>query len=116
MPKGYGVEINFTDTQLFSTGLPVVSKNSIKKYQSLTDKKDIRKNPDHKIDEDFPGFPNGSATEKIITPKTALEKKVAAVNITDEEKVNKNKDEKYEAESDGSGGAFSATEQVKDDE
>jgi hypothetical protein len=34
MPKGYGVEINFTDTQLFSTGLPVVSKNSIKKYQS----------------------------------------------------------------------------------
>ena len=31
----------------------------------LRDKKDIQKNSDHKIDEDFPGFPNGSATEKI---------------------------------------------------
>lgn len=82
----------------------------------MKDKKDIQKNPDHKIDEDFPGFPNGNATEKIITPKTALEKKVAAVNITDGEKVNKKKGEKDEAESDGSGGAFNATEEMKNDE
>ena len=82
----------------------------------LRDKKDIQKNSDHKIDEDFPGFPNGSATEKIITPKTALEKKVAAVNTTGEEKVNKKKGEKDEAESDGSGGAFTGTEEVKDED
>ncbi len=87
-----------------------------KNTSPLKDKKDIQKNPDHKIDEDFPGFPNGNATEKIITPKTALEKKVAAVNITDGEKVNKKKGEKDEAESDGSGGAFNATEEMKNDE
>lgn len=28
-----------------------------------------------KIDQDFPGFPNCSATEKWIKPKTAIEKK-----------------------------------------
>ncbi len=87
-----------------------------KNTSPMKDKKDIKKNPDHKIDEDFPGFPNGNATEKIITPKTALEKKVAAVNITDGEKVNKKKGEKDEAESDGSGGAFNATEEMKNDE
>lgn len=83
---------------------------------ALTDKTDIPKNPDAKIDQDFPGFPNGNATEKIITPETTLEKKVAAVNITDGEKMDKKKNDKEESASDGSGGAFNATEQVNDDE
>ncbi len=82
----------------------------------LTDKKDIPKNPDHKIDQDFPGFPNGNATEKIITPETATEKKIAAVNITDGEKMEKKKDANDESASDGSGGAFAATEQMNDKE
>lgn len=83
---------------------------------ALTDKTDIPKNPDPKIDQDFPGFPYGNASEKIITPETTIEKKVAAVNITDGEKMDKKKGDKDESASDGSGGAFTATEQVNDDE
>ena len=79
----------------------------------LIDKKDIPLNSDNKIDQDFTGFPHGNATEKLITPKTDLEKKVAGVDITDGEKVNKSVDE---AQSDGSGGAFEATENMTDDE
>lgn len=82
----------------------------------LTDKKDIQRNSDNKIDQDFPGFPHGTATEKMITPKTTVEKKVAAINITDGEKVNKTGEETDEAKSDGSGGAFEATENMRDDE
>ena len=83
---------------------------------AITDKKDIPKSSDAKIDQDFPGFPHGNATEKIITPETTHEKKVAAVNITDGEKMDKKKDDIEESASDGSGGAFNATEQVNDDE
>lgn len=82
----------------------------------LVDKKDIPTNPDNKIDEDFPGFPHGNATEKLITPKTDLEKKVAGVNITDGEKINKDAGETDEAQSDASGGAFEATENMGNDE
>ena len=82
----------------------------------LTDKKDIQRNSDNKIDQDFPGFPHGNATEKLITPKTDIEKKVAAVNITDGEKINKPGAETDEAKSDGSGGAFEGTENMRDDE
>jgi hypothetical protein len=82
----------------------------------LTDKKDIQRNPDNKIDQDFPGFPHGIATEKLITPKTPAEKKAAAVNITDGEKMSKAQGETDEAASDGSGGAFEGTENMHDDE
>ena len=82
----------------------------------LIDTKDIQRNSDNKIDQDFPGFPFGNATEKLITPKTDIEKKVAAVNITDGEKINKTVEEIDEAKSDGSGGAFEGTETLRDEE
>jgi ABC-type polar amino acid transport system ATPase subunit len=82
----------------------------------LMNKNDIETNSDNKIDQDFKGFPHGTASENIINPKTNIEKKVAAVNITDGEKVNKNAGEKDESESDGSGGAFEGTENMQDDE
>ncbi len=82
----------------------------------LTDKKDIQRNPDNKIDQDFPGFPHGTATEKLITPITNQEKKVAGVDITDGEKINKQLSQTDEAKSDGSGGAFEASENMQDDE
>ena len=56
----------------------------------LINKEDVEKSNDHKIDHDFVGFPHGTAQENIINPKTKQEKKVAGVNITDGEKVNKN--------------------------
>ena len=81
-------------------------------------KKEIATNSDNKIDQDFPGFPHGKSTEQLITPKTDEEKKVAAVNIKDGEKVNKNdaKKETDESQSDGSGGAFNDTENTRDDD
>ena len=76
----------------------------------LTNKEDIQKSSDNKIDQDFPGFPHGTAKENIIHPTTKQEKKIAAVDITDGEKVNKNAGQKDETASDVSGGAFVGTE------
>ena len=82
----------------------------------LGNKEDIAKSTDNNIDQDFKGFPHGTAAENIINPKTKQQKKIAAVNITDGEKVNKNPVEKDEAISDGSGGAFEGTENMRDDD
>lgn len=82
----------------------------------LINKEDILKSTDEKIDQDFIGFPHGTASENIINPITKLQKKIAAVDITDGEKVNKNAGEKNEQESDSSAGAFDGTENMQDDE
>ena len=39
----------------------------------------ILKQTDEKIDQDFPGFPHGTASKTIITPITDEEKKIAAL-------------------------------------
>jgi hypothetical protein len=74
---------------------------------------EVKNSNDNKIDQDFPGFPHGQAKENIINPKTANDKKVADVNNKDGEKRNYDK-RIDEAASDGSGGAFDATEEVRD--
>lgn len=84
--------------------------NAIKEHE------EIAASPDHKIDQDFKGFPHGNASENLINPSTPADKKVAAVNITDGEKVNKTTGEKDEQESDGSAGAFGGTENMRDDD
>ena len=78
------------------------------KTTPMKTKEDVAKSSDNKIDQDFEGFPHGTAKEKLINPKTKQEKKVAAVNITDGEK------QTDEQKSDGSGGAFAATEEVQE--
>lgn len=79
---------------------------------------DVKHSKDAKTDEDFPGFPNGQSTPKMIHPVTETEKTAASVNIKDGDKMtdadkanaqNKVVDTKEEL-SDGSGGAFEATE------
>ena len=88
--------------------------------KGINQKEEVAKNSDNKIDEDFNGYPHGQAKEKLIKPETSTEKKTAAVDVKDGEKMNntrgraKKKDEKDEQESDGSGGAFSDTEDVKE--
>ena len=83
----------------------------------MTEKEDVRNSTDNKIDQDFKGFPDGQAKESLINPKTADEKKTAAVNITDGEKINKKKDkDSDESDSDGSGGAFEGTERMREDD
>lgn len=52
----------------------------------LLDKNDIPKNPDNKIDQDFPGFPHGHSVEKIINPSTSTDRKTADIGNKDGEK------------------------------
>ena len=86
-----------------------------KKPNPITEHEEVANNPDNKIDQDFKGFPHGTEAEKIINPISTEDKKVAAVDVTDGEKVNKDTAETDEQESDGSGGAFNATENMQDD-
>lgn len=72
----------------------------------------VKTTNDNKIDQDYPGFPHGHSNENIINPKSRKDKKTADINNEDGEKMNRK--EIDEARSDGSGGAFSATEEVKE--
>ncbi len=98
--------------------------NAAKKSNS-TEKESIQNNPDMHIDQDFKGYPHGTASEEVINPKTKQEKKVAATDTKDGEKIidpqNKKKNkltasETDEENTDGSANAFDATERVKDNE
>lgn len=51
------------------------------------DKQTVANSEDHKTDQDFPGFPDSPATEKLIKPKTTEDKLTAAVNVKDGEKM-----------------------------
>ena|SRR5688572_29973069 len=73
---------------------------------------------DPKTDQDFPGYPHGTSSKEHITPKNTTQKKLAAVNKKDGEKIlNKpamKKQGKNEIDSDGSGGGFDGTEEVRE--
>ena len=58
--------------------------------EPIKEHEEVASNSDNKIDQDFKGFPHGTAAEKIINPSSSEERKVAAVNIKDGEKVNGN--------------------------
>ncbi len=84
---------------------------------------DVKNNPDKHIDQDFPGFPHAPSSEKMINPKSSEEKKVAAVDKKDGEKIidpqtkkNKKLNPKKSGEEnpDGSANAFDATEKVRE--
>jgi len=78
----------------------------------MQSKRDVEQNPDEHIDQDFSGFPHAPASRELINPKTKNEKKSAAINTKDGEKINK----KDEQDSEGSANAFAGTENVSDDE
>lgn len=84
----------------------------------MRNQQQVANSKDQKIDEDFPGYPGGHAKKEIIQPKTATEKKTAALDTKDGEKMNstpaKRKSGIDEQQSDGSGGAFGATESVEE--
>jgi hypothetical protein len=81
----------------------------------FTQKEDVMDHPDSHIDQDFPGFPHGIAKEELINPNTRTQKKTAATDKKDGEKIidtpAKNKNE---GDSDGSANAFEGTESVKE--
>lgn len=76
-------------------------------------KEEVQRSNDNKIDQDFPGFPHGHSKENIINPSTEKDKKTADIHHKDGEKMNYNA-AIDESASDASGGAFDATEQVRE--
>lgn len=88
----------------------------------IDDKNEVRKNPDPKIDQDFPGFPDAPSTRENVKPQTPSEKKSAGTGERDGEK-DLDADKKASAtpsgephipvkkrRSDGSANAFERTE------
>jgi len=75
----------------------------------MTNEEDVKKSNDEKIDTDFKDYPDNQGAENIINPKTEEDKKTAALDKKDGEKMDKD-----EIESDASGGAFDATEAVRE--
>ncbi|MEO8405666.1 MAG: hypothetical protein ABI480_13755 [Chitinophagaceae bacterium] len=70
-------------------------------------KEDIAKNPDNKIDQAFKGYPDGTAKDETVKPKTKTQKKTADLGNKDGEKKSKSKKTEIdEQESDGSANAF----------
>ena len=78
----------------------------------------VKKSSDKKMDEDFPGYPHGQSTKEIIKPETRTQKKTAALNVKDGEKqfksTSRKRKETDEQDSDGSGGAFGGSEEVRE--
>ena len=81
-------------------------------------KSDIQQHPDQHIDQDFPGFPHAPSTEQYISPDTASEKINADTKNSNNDYSRKHKHKKQatqtdidEQASDGSGGAFAASEE-----
>lgn len=87
----------------------------MKKYDSKTndpikEKEEVQQSNDEHIDQDFKGFPHAPAKEEIINPKTKKDKLTANVE------KNTQGTSFDESSSDGSGGAFDATENVGNDD
>jgi len=48
-----------------------------KKNKQASKDREVQQNADQHIDQDFPGFPHLPSTREMITPLTALEKKLS---------------------------------------
>ena len=87
-----------------------MKKHPSKKPRPITKKEEVQQSNDENIDQDFLGFPHAPAKEEIINPKTKEEKLTASVEKNTQDS---NVDE---TASDGSGGAFDATENIDNDD
>jgi hypothetical protein len=93
-----------------------IQQNQADTTRDTGQNEDQKRNPDKRMDQDFPGFPDHPAKEKIIRPETPEQKKVADIHEKDGEKRNYPENDRDEEESDGSANAFERTESVKDEE
>lgn len=87
-----------------------MENNHSKPNNPITKKEEVQQSNDERIDQDFKGFPHAPAKEEIINPKTKEEKATANVE------KNTQTSSFDEASSDGSGGAFDATENMDSDD
>jgi hypothetical protein len=77
-----------------------------KTTEPIRKKEEVKRNPDHKIDQDFEGYPAGPAKDETIKPKSNNQKETADLENKDGEKRTKRKAGIDEQESDGSANAF----------
>ena len=89
----------------------------------MKEEKHVEKSNDEKIDQDFPGFPHLPAKKEIIQPRNKKEKKDAGLHLTGSKNNPeqntygaKRKKKTDEITSDGSAGAFDATENIKEED
>ena len=83
-----------------------MKKNDSTPNNPITEKHEVQQSNDEHIDQDFKGFPHAPSKEEIINPKSKKEKLTAGVE----------KNKQTEQDSDGSGGAFEATENIEPDD
>ncbi len=76
------------------------------KSNPITKKEEIAQNPDNKIDEDFKGYPHGTANDETINPKTSQQKDIADMDNKDGEKRIYKKNKTDEQDSNGTANAF----------
>ena len=76
------------------------------KTNPIRNKKEVKQNPDPKIDQDFNGYPNGPASEESIKPRSKRQHKIADTSNKDGEKRSYKNGETDEQDSDGSANAF----------
>ncbi|MEO8116758.1 MAG: hypothetical protein ABI653_03860 [Bacteroidota bacterium] len=88
----------------------------------IKDEKDVPKSNDAKIDQDFPGFPGLPAKKEVIKPENKKDEKDAGMELNNSNEkstdnlVSEKKNIDFdEIQSDGSAGAFDATENVQED-
>jgi hypothetical protein len=80
-----------------------------KQNKPISEKEEVRRNPDAKIDQDFNGYPSGPASDSSINPATPEEGKTAGLNKKDGEKRIIQPGERRsldEQDADGSANAF----------
>ncbi|MEP6846353.1 MAG: hypothetical protein ABI861_10135 [Panacibacter sp.] len=87
-----------------------MKENESEPTKPITKKEEVQKSNDPHIDQDFEGFPHAPANEELINPTTKEEKITA--NVEKNTQINP----VDEATSDGSGGAFDATENMRNDD
>jgi len=95
-------------------------KNKTGKKTQPIRKEDIQKNPDKHIDQDFEGYPHQPSADEIIQPISKTEKLNAGVikeeatkkKPSQKAELRKELEDTDEQDSDGSGGAFSETEEI----
>jgi len=81
-----------------------MKKNDSTPNDPITKKHQVQQSNDEHIDQDFKGFPHAHAKEELINPKTKKDKLTSKVTKLTET---------GEIQSDGSGGAFEATENME---
>jgi len=87
-----------------------------RKTNPIDSQNKVEQSNDEHIDQDFKGYPHHPAKENIINPKSKEDRLSAAIDVENNPKPKKPKQSKEDAiVSNGSAGAFNATEMLDND-